>query len=71
MNDIEFNLTDNMINILYNIISIKEEFKKEKISHNKKEELEKQFINLRKEFILEFRLNNKKQIKKYNEIIKE
>lgn len=68
MNDIEFNLTDNMINILYNIMNIKEELKLEEISQNKRKKLEKQFIKLRKEFILEFRLNNKEQINKYNEI---
>ena len=71
MNDIEFNLTDDMIDIFNNIMNIKEELKNKNINQSKKKELENQFIKLRNEFILEFRLNNKEQIDKYNKTNKE
>ena len=71
MNDIKFNITEDMINILYNIMSIKELLEKENIDNNIKKDLENQFLVLREQFIIEFRRNNRKQINKYRESVKE
>lgn len=68
MNNINFNLTNEMIDILLIIIKIKERLSDNNLNENYKKILEKQFVELRKQFIYEFQRNNKEEIRKYNEI---
>ena len=68
MDDINFNLTNDMIDILKDTIKVKERIETENLNQDEREELEKQFIELRKQFVYEFRKNNVEEIKKYNEM---
>ena len=68
MDDINFNLTNDMIDILQDTIKVKERLENENLNQDEREELEKQFIELRKQFVYEFRKNNVEEIKKYNEM---
>lgn len=68
MDDINFNLTNDMIDILQDTIKVKERIETENLNQDEREELEKQFIELRKQFVYEFRKNNVDEIKKYNEM---
>ena len=68
MDDINFNLTNDMIDTLQDTIKVKEKLENENINQDEREELEKQFIELRKQFVYEFRKNNVEEIKKYNEM---
>lgn len=68
MDDINFNLTNDMIDILQDTIKVKERIETENLNQDEREELEKQFIELRKQFVYEFRKNNVEEIKKYNEM---
>ena len=69
MDDINFNLTNDMIDILQDTIKVKERIETENLNQDEREELEKQFIELRKQFVKEFRKNNVEEIKKYNEVM--
>ena len=69
MDDINFNLTNDMIDILQDTIKVKERFENENFNQDEREKLEKQFIELRKQFVKEFRKNNVEEIKKYNEVM--
>lgn len=69
MDDINFNLTNDMIDILQDTIKVKERIETENLNQDEREELEKQFIELRKQFVYEFRKNNVEEIKKYNEVM--
>lgn len=68
MDDINFNLTNDMIDTLQDTIKVKEKLENENLNQDEREELEKQFIELRKQFVYEFRKNNVEEIKKYNEM---
>ena len=69
MDDINFNLTNDMIDILQDTIKVKERLENENLNQDEREKLEKQFIELRKQFVKEFRKNNVEEIKKYNEVM--
>ena len=67
MKDLRFNFTDEMADILLNILNIKEKLEEKSITKDEKNELERKFIELRELFIKEFQKNNKEEITKYNE----
>lgn len=69
MDDINFNLANDMIDILQDTIKVKERLENENLNQDEREKLEKQFIELRKQFVKEFRKNNVEEIKKYNEVM--
>ena len=69
MDDINFNLTNDMIDILQDTIKVKERLENENLNQDEREKLEKQLIELRKQFVKEFRKNNVEEIKKYNEVM--
>lgn len=69
MEDLRFNLTENMKNIFIEIITIRQMLKEDKLSKKEKKLFEKELKELTTLFILEFRENNVEQIKQYNELL--
>lgn len=68
--ELEFKFTNEMDDLVFESMKIKEQMKNEKINNHEKEKLEKNFIDLRNKFIKEFQKNNLEEIKKYNELKK-
>lgn len=68
--ELEFKFTNEIADLVFESMKIKEQMKNEKINNHEKEKLEKKFIDLRSKFIKEFQKNNVEEIKKYNELKK-
>ena len=72
LEDLRFNLTEDMSYTLINALKIKERLEKGKITNEKERlNLEKEFNTLKNTFISQFKHNNKKEIYLYNKIKKE
>ena len=69
LEDLRFNLSQEMYDILFSIILIKQMLKSDKLNKEQKEPLEKEFEDLKREFIKNFSKLNKEEIKIYKELI--
>lgn len=69
LEDLRFNLSQEMYDMLFSIILIKQMLKSDKLEEEKKETLEKEFEDLKREFIKNFSKLNKEEIKMYKELI--
>ena len=67
-NELKFNLTENMTNIIIEILIIKELLNQSGLSKREIATLNKNKDNLLKQFKIEFQKNNIKEINKYYEI---
>lgn len=65
--ELNFKLTEDMKQIIYNIIAVKETLKDKRINSDVRKQLEEEKERLIKQFIKEFQKNNKQEITKYNE----
>jgi len=69
LEDLRFNLSQEMYDMLFSIILIKQMLKSDKLEEEKKKPLEKEFEDLKREFIKNFSKLNKEEIKMYKELI--
>ena len=64
-----FNLTPEIQNLIIDMLVKKQILEEGNLEADKKELLEKEMIELRKEFIVEFRRSNKKKIKEFLKLL--
>ena len=64
-----FNLTAEIQNLIIDMLVKKQLLEEGNLEADKKELLEKEMIELRKEFIVEFRRSNKKKIKEFLKLL--
>ena len=67
LKELNFKLIEDMKQIIYNIIAVKETLKDKRINSDVRKQLEEEKERLIKQFIKEFQKNNKQEITKYNE----
>ena len=65
----KFNLTAKIQNLIIDMLVKKQLLEEGNLEADKKELLEKEMIELRKEFIVEFRKSNKKKIKEFLKLL--
>ena len=65
----KFNLTAKIQNLIIDMLVKKQLLEEGNLEADKKELLEKEMIELRKEFIVEFRRSNKKKIKEFLKLL--
>ena len=65
----KFNLTAKIQNLIIDMLVKKQLLEEGNLEEDKKELLEKEMIELRKEFIVEFRKSNKKKIKEFLKLL--
>ena len=65
----KFNLTAEIQNLIIDMLVKKQILEEGNLEAEKKELLEKEMIELRKEFIVEFRRSNKKKIKEFLKLL--
>ena len=65
----KFNLTAKIQNLIIDMLVKKQILEEGNLEADKKELLEKEMIELRKEFIVEFRRSNKKKIKEFLKLL--
>ena len=65
----KFNLTAKIQNLIIDMLVKKQILEEGNLEADKKELLEKEMIELRKEFIVEFRKSNKKKIKEFLKLL--
>ena len=69
LQDLRFNITEDMNNMIIEIIVIRQLLKENKVNSKDRKLVEKELKELTELFVLEFRKNNVEQIKKYNELM--
>ena len=69
LEDLKFNITEDMSNLIIEIISINQMLKDDKLCEEEKKYLKDRKKELTNLFIKEFKKNNTKQIKTYNDIM--
>ena len=67
--DLRFNISNEMLNMFVEILTIKQILKENKLSKKDKKLFEKELKELTTLFVMEFRKNNTEQIKTYNELV--
>ncbi len=67
--DLRFNLTEDMNNMMIELLITQQMLKDDRIDKENKILLENHKQELMKEFAKEFKKNNKKEIKQYNELM--
>ena len=65
----KFNLTAEIQNLIIDMLVKKQLLEEGNLEADKKELVEKEMIELRKEFIVEFRRSNKKKIKEFLKLL--
>ena len=69
LQDLRFNITEDMNNMIIEIIVIRQLLKENKVNNKDKKLVEKELKELTELFVLEFRKNNVEQRKIYNELM--
>lgn len=69
LQDLRFNITEDMNNMIIEIITIRQLLKENKVNNKDRKLVEKELKELTELFVLEFRKNNVEQRKIYNELM--
>ena len=69
LQDLRFNITEDMNNMIIEIIVIRQLLKENKVNNKDKKLVEKELKELTELFVLEFRKNNVEQRKIYNDLM--
>ena len=69
LQDLRFNITEDMNNMIIEIIVIRQLLKENKVNSKDRKLVEKELKELTELFILEFRKNNVEQSKIYNDLM--
>ena len=69
LQDLRFNITEDMNNMIIEIIVIRQLLKENKVSNKDRKLVEKELKELTELFVLEFRKNNVEQRKIYNDLM--
>lgn len=69
LQDLRFNITEDMNNMIIEIIVIRQLLKENKVNSKDRKLVEKELKELTELFILEFRKNNVEQRKRYNDLM--
>ena len=69
LQDLRFNITEDMNNLIIEIIVIRQLLKENKVNSKDKKLVEKELKELTELFVLEFRKNNVEQRKIYNDLM--
>ena len=69
IDELRFHLTENMNNMMLDLLIVQQMLNESKLNKNEKELLENQKKELLRLFRIEFQKNNVEQIKKYNELM--
>lgn len=69
LNDLRFNITEDMNNIFIEIVMLRQMLKENKLSNKDRKLLEKELKELTTLFVMEFKKNNVEERKLYNELI--
>lgn len=69
LNDLRFNITEDMNNMFIEVIMLRQMLKENKLSNKDRKLLEKELTELTTLFVMEFKKNNVEERKLYNELI--
>ena len=69
LNDLRFNITEDMNNIFIEVVMLRQMLKENKLSNKDRKLLEKELKELTTLFVMEFKKNNVEERKLYNELI--
>ena len=69
IDELRFHLTENMNNMMLDLLIVQQMLNESKLNQKEKELLENQKKELLRLFRIEFQKNNVEQIKKYNELM--
>ena len=69
LQDLRFNITEDMNNMIIEIIVIRQLLKENKVNSKDRKLIEKELKELTELFVLEFRKNNVEHRKRYNELM--
>lgn len=69
LNDLRFNITEDMNNMFIEVVMLRQMLKENKLSNKDKKLLEKELTELTTLFVMEFKKNNVEERKLYNELI--
>lgn len=69
LQDLRFNITEDMNNMIIEIIVIRQLLKENKVNRKDRKLIEKELKELTELFVLEFRKNNVEQRKIYNDLM--
>ena len=70
LNDLRFNITDDMNNMFIEVVMLRQMLKENKLSNKDRKLLEKELKELTTLFVMEFKKNNVEERKIYNELIR-
>lgn len=69
LNDLRFNITEEMNNMFIEVVMLRQMLKENKLSSKDRKLLEKELKELTTLFVMEFKKNNVEERKIYNELI--
>ncbi len=69
LNDLRFNITEDMNNIFIEVVMLRQMLKENKLSNKDRKLLEKELKELTTLFVMEFKKNNVEERKLYNKLI--
>ena len=69
LNDLRFNITEDMNNIFIEVVMLRQMLKENKLSNKDRRLLEKELKELTTLFVMEFKKNNVEERKLYNKLI--
>ena len=69
INDLRFNITEDMNNMFIEVVMLRQMLKENKLSNKDRKLLEKELKELTTLFVMEFKKNNVKERELYNELI--
>lgn len=69
LNDLRFNITEEMNNMFIEVVMLRQMLKENKLSNKDRKLLEKELKELTTLFVMEFKKNNVEERKLYNELI--
>ncbi len=69
LNDLRFNITEDMNNMFIEVVMLRQMLKENKLSNKDRKLLEKELTELTTLFVMEFKKNNVEERKLYNELI--
>ncbi len=69
LNDLRFNITEDMNNMFIEVVMLRQMLKENKLSNKDRKLLEKELKELTTLFVMEFKKNNVEERKLYNKLI--
>lgn len=69
LNDLRFNITEDMNNMFIEVVMLRQMLKENKLSNKDRKLLEKELTELTTLFVMEFKKNNVEERRLYNELI--